>query len=69
MHEFKLADKKLRAKSNIAKYEFSLEILTPGESEDSSEQMVLLRFLNEAELREWNTFFRDQVTLTHLSSV
>jgi hypothetical protein len=53
--EYELAGRKLRARASAKDYAFTLRVSHEEEQEEAQE-VVTLRFLNEAELRAWHRF-------------
>jgi hypothetical protein len=53
--EYELVGRKLRARASAKDYAFTLRVSREGDEQEEQE-VVTLRFLNEAELRAWHRF-------------
>jgi hypothetical protein len=69
--EYDLTGRKLRARASAKDYAFTLQVIRGSEDvaskqEGEEEVVVTLRFLNEAELREWHRFVASPQAATPL---
>lgn len=54
--EYELAGRKLQARASAKDYAFTLRVSHEAEEQEEAQEVVTLRFLNEAELRAWHRF-------------